>query len=270
MNISDPNVDEWGIFRCFPIKYLDYTDNWLVQKDYNLNGFPLTVSVFERDPTMVREIPKYFAETQYAKGMNVSGYSGFDGILLGNVAKQMDFSVQTITPDDKYNYGFKLNGEYYGALGDVVYGRADIAFNSRFLINYATNDIEFMSPILGDKVCIVMHASKDAANWKAIFKVFDIYFWAAFFMITAIASVIFATFKYYHEKHERRVLRQSLLYRDFKNFVVEEEIEVSGIAYATWQTMIGINAVLPFGTIERVLIGSCLVANIIIGGAFEV
>ena len=127
-----------------------------------------------------------------------------------------------------------------------------------------------MSPILGDKVCVVMPASENTPQWKAIFKVFNIYFWAAFFVITASASMIFAILKYYQEKQERRVLRESLLYRDFKNFVVEEEIRVSDIAYATWQTMIGINAVLPFGTIERVLIGSCLVANIIIGGAFEV
>lgn len=160
MNITDPAFDQWGIYQCFPINQLDYNDNWLIQKAYNLNGFPLNVSIFERYPTMVREIPKYFAETQYARTMNRSGgYGGIDGFLLGNIAQLMNFTANIIHPADNLTYGIKRDRQIGGSTGDVLYGRADIAFNSRFLMNYGrnvTNNIEFMVPILGDKVCVIM------------------------------------------------------------------------------------------------------------------
>lgn len=271
MNITDSNVDEWGVFRSFPIKYLDYTDNWLLEKAYSLNGFPLTVSTFERYPTMWKNIPKYFAETQYARGMKMSGYGGIDGFLLGNIADEMEFTVNIITPDDNYTYGFEQNGQYTGTLGDVIYGRADFAFNSRFLINYGTTHIEYMSPISGDKVCVIKPATKQTPQWKAIFNCFDIYFWYAFLLITAVSSIIFPMLKYYQEKQERRRIHDSMLYRDYKNIVVEQKFCVkNSIFFSTWQVMIGMNSMLPFTTVERLLIGSCMLANIIIGGSFEV
>lgn len=269
MNITDPNVGEWGIYRCFPIKHLDYTDSWLVQKEYNLNGFPITASIFERYPTMVKNLPKYFAETHYARGMKVSGWGGIDGFLLGNVALDMEFTVKSIAPLENSSYGFNWKGEFRGAIGDILYGRADVAFNSRFLINYGTTDIEYMVPILGEKFCVIIPASK-RPQWKAIMNCFDIYFWVTFIVITSASSIIFAVIKYFQEIQERRVLHDSLLYQEFKNMVVEEKIKVKGIIVATWQVMFGMNASLPFGTIERLLIGSCLLANVIIGGSFGV
>lgn len=270
LNITDPNVDEWGIYRSFPIKYLDYTDNWLVQKAYSLNGFPLTVSLFERYPTMWKDIPEYFAQTKNAEGMKLSGFAGLDGFLLGNIADEMDFTVNVISPEDNNTYGFMQKGEYYGTIADIVYGRADLAFNSRFLINYGTTDVDFFMPILGDKVCVVKPASNQTPRWKAIFNCFDIYFWCAFFMITTLSSVIFSVLKYLNEKHERRIIHDSLLYKDFKNYVVETKICVTDIFFCTWEVMVGMNSILPNTTIERLLIGSCLLANIIIGGSFEV
>ncbi|XP_055326068.1 uncharacterized protein LOC129579908 [Sitodiplosis mosellana] len=268
LNITDPNVDEWGIYRSFPMKYLDHTDNWLVQKDYSLNSFPLTVSIFNRRPTMVREIPKYFAQTHYAQGMKMSGYGGIDGFLLGSLSKEMNFTLNAIMPKDNYTYGYKVGGEFTGALGDILYGRADVAFNGRFLINYGTTDIEYMSPTHGDESCVVMPAARKPPQWKTFFKCFDVYFWSIFFVITSGSSIIFPILKHHQEKLERRVLRESLLYRDFKSFVVEEEIRVKDIIFVTWQVMIGMNAALPLQTIERLLIGVCLLANIIIGGSF--
>lgn len=270
MNITIPYIDEWGTFQFFPIKYLDYNDNWLVQKGYSLNGYPLTISIFEREPTMMQKIPKYLADTHYAKGMKLSGYGGFDGFLLGNLAEAINFTVNTIKPHDNRTFGFEVDGEYKGSFGDVVDLRADISFNGRFLMTYETEDIELMVPILSDKVCVVAPSFKRKPQWKAIFNCFDVYFWITFFAITAFSSIVFALLKYHQEKQERRILHDTLLYRDFKNLVVEDDIKVKDIVYATWQVMIGMNAVMPFGTIERLLIGSCLLANIIIGGSFEV
>lgn len=115
-----------------------------------------------------------------------------------------------------------------------------------------------------------MPSFRKPPQWKAIFNCFDIYFWATFFVITAGSSIVFAVVKYFLEKQERHILRDSFLYKDYKNVVVEDKINVKDICIATWKVMIGMNAILPSGSIERLLIGSCLLANIIISGSFEV
>lgn len=271
MNITDPKIDEWGIYRSFPLKYFDYSDNWLLQRAYSLNQFVLTVSVFERYPTMVTEVPKYFAKTHYAREMKRSGYGGIDGLLLGNVAKTMNFRVKTVQPLDAEKYGFKRGSKFTGAIGDVVDGRADIAFNARFIIKYGANNTHSMIPILGDKVCVIVPAADKRPQWMAIFRCFDGYFWFAFFSITSISGVIFAFLKFYLEKQKRRIIHESFLYKDYKHFVVEEEINVwKDTFWTTVHVMIGVVTNLPFGTIERLLIGSCLLAHIIIGGSFGV
>lgn len=99
---------------------------------------------------MVRQIPKYFAETHYARGMKISGYGGFDGFLLGNLAEEMGFTVRTIAPGENSSIEIMVQGNYNNSIDDVLSGRADIAFNSRFLLNYGANDAEYMVPILGN------------------------------------------------------------------------------------------------------------------------
>lgn len=272
MNTTDQmsNVDEWGVFRRIPLKYLDYSDNWLLQKAYSLNGYPIWVTLFERFPTMISKLPKYFVETQFAQGMKKSGYGGIDGFLLGNYANDMDFTIKMIHPEDNDTYGFEINNTFTGTLGDIVYNRADIAFNSRFYMHYGTDEIRSVSPIIGDKVCVIMPAAKRTPQWQAIFKCFDIYFWFSFLFITMFTSVIYTLVKFYQERQEMRILRDSMLYRDYKNFFVEEEISVKYVFTVIWKVIFGMNVELPLRTVERLLISSCLLANIVIAGALGV
>lgn len=261
----------WGIYHLYPIKQFDYTDNWILQKAYSLNQFPLTVSIFERYPTMVSTLPKYFAQTQYARGMKISGYGGVDGLILGNLAEKMDFLVNVIQPLDAVTYGFKRGSKFTGAIGDVMEGRADMAFNSRFLIIYGAYNTHSMVPILADYVCVVIPAAEKTPQWKAIFRCFDAYFWFTFIFITSISGAILSFLKFYHEKQKRRVLHDSYLYKDYKNLIGEEKrIEVENKIWTIVNVMAGVVTNLPIETIERLLIGSCLLAHIIIGGSFGV
>lgn len=270
MNISDPNVDEWGAFRRFDIKYLDYSDNWLLQKAYSLNKYPLWVTLFERFPTMVSTIPKYFAETAAAQGMKKSGYGGIDGFLLGNYANDMDFTIKILYPEGNQTYGYRVNNTFIGTLGDVVYGRADIAFNGRFYLNYGTDEIRYVSPIIDDSVCVVIPAAERSPQWKAIFKCFDNYFWFILFFMTAFTSIIYTLIDYYQEKFEMAILRENMLYKDYKHFVVEKEVCVKNVFSLIWKVIFGMNAKMPIKTVERLLISSCLLANIIIVGSLGV
>lgn len=271
MNITDPNIGGWGIYRSFPIKYFDYSDNWLLQKSYSLNQYPLTVSVFNRYPTMVKKVPKFFAQTHYARGMKLSGYGGIDGLLLGNLAEKMNFRVKTIEPLGVEKYGFKRGSKFSGALGDVLEGRAEMAFNSRFVIIYGAYNMNTMIPILGDKICVIIPAANKSPQWKAIFRVYDAYFWFALICVTSISGGIYSVLIFYQEKQKRRELHDTFLYKDFKNFVIEEEITVMTKPFwTTVYTMIGVVTNLPIENMGRILIGSCLLAHIIIGGSFGV
>lgn len=270
MNITNQNVDEWGIYRRHMLKYLDYTDNWMLQKAYSLNQYPLTVSIFERYPTMVSHIPKYFADTPFAEGMKKSGYGGIDGFFLGNFAQQMDFTINTIHPQDDETYGFDRNNTFTGTLGDVLYGRADIAFNSRFFLYYGTEHIRTMFPVIGDKVCVVVPSAEKTAQWKAIFKCFDWYFWCSLYVSTVITSLIYSLLKFYREKREMRFLRRSLLYKDFKNIINEKEVQMQNVYGLVWKAIFGMITKMPDATMERSLIGACLLANIIIAGSMGV
>lgn len=270
MNLTNQTVDEWGICRRLMLKYLDYTDNWMLQKAYSLNQYPIRVTIFERYPTMVSHIPKYFAETPFADGMKKSGYGGIDGILLGNFAEQMDFAIHTIHPNANETYGFDRNKTFTGTLGDVLYGRADIAFNSRFFLYYGTPNIRTMFPTIGDKVCVIAPTAEKTPQWKAIFKCFDWYFWCSLYATTGITSLIYSMLKFYREKREMKFLRESLLYKDFKHIIKEKDVQMQNVYGLVWKAIFGMITKLPDGTMERSLIGACLLANIIISGSMGV
>lgn len=243
-----------------------------MQKGHQLNQFPLTFTIFNRFPTMIKkeDLPPFFADSYINNGMKTSGFGGIDGILLGILAEEINFDLHIIEPPWDETYGYRLNnGTFTGTISDVLYGRADAAFNGRFLLEYGSPEIEFMLPILGDKVCIIAPAAEKIPQWKAIFKCFDISFWYSFLLITLILSICFCLLKFWQEKQEMMALRKTVLYTDFKCYVVEEKSNVSEVFYTTWKVMMGITAIMPNGSMERLLIGACLLANLIISGTFE-
>lgn len=270
LNVTESGYDQWGIYRCLPIKYLGFADSWLVQKEYSMNGCPITVTLFERYPTMFKQVPKYFAATEMAQVIKRSGYGGYDGLVLGNLARIMDFTVNAIQPRDDKTYGFKENGTFTGTLRDIVEKRAEIAPNARFLVSYETMDIRFMVPILCDQVCVIIPAAKHTPKWQAIIRCFDRSFWITSFAITLITSLIYTMVKFYHEKCEMHRRRQTFFYKDFKNLIVEDDITIANVhTHMVWSVMFGRTTILPRRTIERLIIGSCMIANVIIAGSLE-
>lgn len=269
LGVTDPGIDEWGMFRCLPIKYLDFSDTWLVQKEYKLNGYPINVSIFERYPSMVKKIPKYFAPKEVAKAIKKSGYGGYDGLVFGNLATQMNFSINAALPTDNKTYGYKENGKFTGTLGDIIEKRSEIAANSRFVISYDTMDIRFMIPIVCDQLCVIIPAAETIPKWQAIIRCFDSSFWFASISITCLTSMIYTVVKFYHEKYEMRMLRESVFYKDFKNVIEEHEITIKNVHTLVWSVMFGRITMLPKRTIERLIIGACMIANVIIAGSLE-
>lgn len=241
----------------------------MIQKEYKLNGYPINVSVFERYPTMVKKIPKYFASVKIAKSIEKSGFGGYDGLILANLAEQMDFTLNVLEPSDNKTYGFKENGRFTGTLGDIIEKRTEIAGNSRFLISYETMDIRFMVPIMCDQICVIIPSAETMPKWQALIRCFDSSFWLISIFITFLTSIIYTMVKFYHEKYEMHMIRDTVFYKDFKNVINEEEITMKNVHTLVWSVMFGRITILPQRSIERLIIGSCMIANIIIAGSLE-
>lgn len=258
-----PNAYEWGLFRCFPISLIDLMDDWILRKESALNNYPLSVTIFERYPTMVQKqgIPPVFLKTHYAEAIEHSkGYGGFDGFILANLAKVLQFEVVLIKSAE--SYGLKTqNDTFTGTLGDVLYHRADISFNARFLIEYGTPDIEFLFPVIGDKVCVIAPSADRIPQWSAIFKCFDVYVWSSFVLVTCLCGAFWF------------ILKRSARYKRWNHRhldIVVEILNFKEIFVSIWMIMLGANATMPVKSMERLFIGACLITNVIIAGTFQV
>ncbi|KAJ9583702.1 hypothetical protein L9F63_021955 [Diploptera punctata] len=139
-----------------------------------MNGYNVRISIFERIPTVL------FGETS-------GHYMGIDGFVLNNLIRYMNFTPVINIPEDGMKYGFMYehNGTFTGSLGDILYDRADISMNSRFIKDYGTSDIEFTTSIMSDNLCVVVPKSKQLPKWLTLFRIFD------FKVLCAIVIVYF-------------------------------------------------------------------------------
>lgn len=109
----------WGVFRWVPINLIDANADWLLHKGHTFNGYPMTITMFTRNPTAVLsdDLPAAFLNTHYARGMDYSmGFGGFDGLVLGNIAIAMNFEAVVVPPRSGTYGSQRSNGSYSGWL----------------------------------------------------------------------------------------------------------------------------------------------------------
>ena len=152
----------------------------------NLNGLPLKVSLFGHYPTFYLlqdgNIKKSKPLLSITDGQNLKLYCGVDGRMFVTMVHSMNFTPQIINPPLQEAYGFPLpNGNFTGALGDVIYRRADISFNSRFVKYYNSTDIEFSNSVLSDKMCIIVPKARLIPHWRRMLLSFNSELWLILF-----------------------------------------------------------------------------------------
>ena len=148
----------------------------------NLNGLPLKVSLFGHYPTLYllqdSNIKKKRPLLSITDGQNLTSYHGVDGRMFATMVHFMNFTPQIINPPHQGAYGFPLpNGTFTGALGDIIYRRADISLNSRFLKYYNSTDIEFSKSLLSDKMCIIVPKARPIPRWRRMLLSFNSELW---------------------------------------------------------------------------------------------
>lgn len=266
-----------------------------MRKEWSLNNFPFTATIFSRYPTMLlkRALPETFLQTHYARGADYSnGFGGFDGFVMGNLAKALNFQLEIIKRLPQDTYGSVLpNNTFTGTLGDVLYGKAEASFNARFLLDYGTAQIEFMFPVLGDKMCVIAPAAQKIPQWTAIFKCFSVNVWITFAAVTCLCGGFWFLLKKckFHGELQEAVQpipkknwtafdeRHHPLDTDSKHehdidrgVFVRHLLKIHEVLVPIWMVMLGATTIMPERTMERIFISSCLLAHVIILGTFEV
>lgn len=113
------NSPHWGVFEWLNLMEINFQDNYLFRKFDNLNEYPLKISMFPRYPTalMPEEMPDVFLTSYFMNILNDSGgYGGIDGLILGNMARSLNFSAVVIAPNGS-DFGYRLsNAVFIGML----------------------------------------------------------------------------------------------------------------------------------------------------------
>ncbi|KAK2583467.1 hypothetical protein KPH14_009436 [Odynerus spinipes] len=143
----------------------------------NMHGYQLNVALFEQFQSLMKmkETPPKGSIFEYS-----AGYNGVDGIILGTVAKYMNFKVKVVLSRDEIKYGHELpNGTYVGTLGDLVHGRADVAFVSFFVKSYgkSKHSFEFTSHTEFDSICVFVPKTRKIPKWLRIHHMFEPSIW---------------------------------------------------------------------------------------------
>lgn len=99
--------------------YLD--DCWILNNADNFHRYPVRAAIFLRYPTMIltNELPLSFRNTYFAEAIHhSSGYGGYDGLVLGNLAMLHNFSVEVVNTS---SYGSKRGNKDFTGANIVVF-----------------------------------------------------------------------------------------------------------------------------------------------------
>lgn len=212
----------------------------------NLRGYPVRISLFSRSPT---SFPLHSDD-------KVIDYIGVDGFFMRNLAKQMNFTAIAMGPRDGKEYGFIFsnNGTFTGSIGDILYDRADIALNSRFVKLYGTNDIEFTLPVGFDNLCVVVPKAKHLPKWLAIFRVFNSHVQFALVCVYVGCSII------------SRILQK--MHSHFKR--VHKDISLFDTCIEMLPPFLSLPLIrMPSSSHQKVFVMTCFVFGMIIASIFQ-
>ncbi|KAF7419096.1 hypothetical protein HZH68_001749 [Vespula germanica] len=213
----------------------------------NMHGYKLNVGLFQQFQTLMKMRDKPSPGTIYEYS---SGYNGSNAIILGTIAKYMNFTVNEINPRDQIKYGHELsNGTYVGTLGDIVYGRAEVTFASFFVKTYgkSNNNFEFTIQTGYDSICVFVPKARKIPKWLRIHHMFEPSIW----LCSIISPIMVYLMCYVLLLFTRRKI-----YSHAK------------LAYKIFQFAIGYPTKLPRSCLERILLSTLSITNVIMAGLF--
>jgi hypothetical protein len=132
-------------------------------------GYPLRVVMFHRFPTVVPTAECHLED----KNCTIT-YTGMEASLLYSLANYLNLTPVIRHPSDGKQYGYATqNCTFTGAIGDIVYGRADISMNCMFVKMYGSDKILFTHSAYSDKVCVIVPKANRISKWLTILQRVD-------------------------------------------------------------------------------------------------
>ncbi|XP_066251417.1 uncharacterized protein [Euwallacea similis] len=152
------------LYHCLYI--LEYP-NLLLNHVKNLNGCPLMISLFERYPTAVARPPKFLqGSTIYKKIPSTSSFYGADGTAMSSLSEFLNFTLILSQDPNAQFYGKILeNGTSKGSLKVILERTVDLQGNSRFMMPYGADGLEFTYMFHFDKVCVMVPKAEKLSKW---------------------------------------------------------------------------------------------------------
>lgn len=246
----DNSTMTWGLIKHRTLSEARANPFRVINTLRSLKGMTLNVTLFERTPSAVKDLPETMIHYDCMHTDLAHGFSGFDGCVLGNMAYYLNFVVNIV---DSSDYGYQLsNGTYIGSLAHVVYKKADFAANSRFMTALDTRNIEYTTPVTNDVACFIVPMPKRMPQWVMIFRCFKIETWLVIFIMMIVLALCF--------NFGRRI--------DFYNRIravplANDLVDVFGIS---------VGQAVPTPTSiyhQRVILASCMIFNVIVAGIFQ-
>ncbi|XP_029680584.1 uncharacterized protein LOC115246109 isoform X2 [Formica exsecta] len=248
------NDSAYGQIEIINVKTAEQASNLISHFTYyrtnNMNGYELKMGLFS--PAQEASEQAKVVLSKYDNNTDV--FQGLDEIILDTIAQRMNFTTRSIYPTDNKSFGRQLsNGTYVGAIGDVMYGRTDICFESFFVKKYSNNaeeDINFSVYIDFDKICVIVPKAMKIPKGLRLYYFFPRSVW--------ICSILVQVFVY-------------ITWYFLQTFIPTKMKKVS--LWTTIYRLILLNAgcpqKLPNTNAERILLSGILLANITMTGLFS-
>lgn len=221
-------------------------------KRSNFRGYPLKVSLFQRNPTLLTKIPPPLFRSYFTKNTKHLGrIAGVDGFFLSTMVDHLNFTP-ILTKYKKQDYGYMLpNGTYTGSVGDVLYRKTDISINGRFMKPYDSDDIVFTYPLYSDEFCLVAPKAGKIPNWLSIFQVFHVSTWAMLLTTACLMGLIWFMIR-------------------SKWSPMAEKPDFSGMFTDVLLLIVSRPMKMPFLNGERIFIFVCFFFNLMFSALFQV
>ncbi|KAK9304063.1 hypothetical protein QLX08_004441 [Tetragonisca angustula] len=112
----------------------------------------------------------------------------------------MNVTYVLIRSKDKF--GWQEKGAFFGTIGHLVHGFADVSFNEFFVKDYSTRQLEFTTSITSDKLCVVVPKASPVPDCLVMVKIFTGKAWLLVFATHFVISMIYTILK---NKRNRRI-----------------------------------------------------------------
>lgn len=129
-NMTSPH--SWGALRWTRMQDIDLQTFWILNLATNFEGYPFRTAIFRRFPTMIAatEMSEIFLDSYLANVAEyAANFSGFDGVILGNLAKHYNFRVVSVFNNDA-KYGTKLANTTFTGMCQFLYKTLLVFFYS--------------------------------------------------------------------------------------------------------------------------------------------